>query len=168
MKAQISPSEATNSSAGSSSCWRSPDYAWTVAELLGDPDGKLKADASLGGMSTKDKEGLKTIWIRIMDIDALTEETGGTDALESEKDALLRDVEKYSARDRMEASVSKAYNNITTQKRQFLKKLMPEMPCLAAHLLACVIQTGNDYTISYKPPTGSPCWHVENPRPHKT
>jgi hypothetical protein len=140
-----------------------PGHAWTVAELLGDPDGKLKSDASLGGEPISDKEGLQAIWERIQEIDAITEETGGSEKLENERGELLRRVETHSAKGRMKASVSKAYNNITTLKRQFLQKLRVEMPRLAAHLKACIIPSGNDYTISYRPPAGSSHWDIDNP-----
>jgi hypothetical protein len=140
-----------------------PNHPWTVAELLGDPDGKLKADASLGGEWAKDKKTLRAIYERIEDINAITEETGGTEALEQEKQQLLREVEGHSATERMEAGVGKVYNNITTQKRQFLKKLAKDMPQLTALLKACIIPSGGDYTLSYRPPAGTPGWHIENP-----
>jgi hypothetical protein len=140
-----------------------PDYAWTVAELRGDPEGKVKADARLGGEYEKDEEGLRKIYERIQDINDITERTGGSDRLEDEKGELLRQVETHSAKGRIESSVGNAYNNITTQKRQFLKKLKGQMPQLAAHLRSCITQFAEDFTISYRPPAGTPRWQVENP-----
>jgi hypothetical protein len=142
---------------------RKPDYAWTVAELLGDPEAKLKADASLSRERVTDAEGLKTIWKEIQDIDAMIEETGSTEALEDKKAELLKHVEQHSARRRMGSAVAKDYNNIGTQKRQFLKKLKAHMPQLAAHLEASIIPSGKDFTIAYRPPNGSPPWHVDIP-----
>jgi hypothetical protein len=140
-----------------------PDHAWTVGELNGDPDGKVKADALLGGEYEKDKEALRKIRERIEDIDAMIEETGGSEKLEEDRAELLRHLERHSARKRMGSRVGKAYNNITTQKRMFLEKLEGKMPKLATHLQACIVPSGRDYTISYRPPAGTPRWQVENP-----
>jgi hypothetical protein len=140
-----------------------PDYSWTVAEVLGDPDGKLKADALLGGERATDAQGLREIWERIQNIEEEIQTTGGTEALEDEKAKLLRQVENHPATRQIQTSLGNAYNNITTQKRQFLQKLAKEMPQLAAHLRACIKPFGNDFTISYRPPAGSPRWLIENP-----
>jgi hypothetical protein len=140
-----------------------PDYDWTVAELLGDPGGKLKADALLGGECATDKDALRAIWERIQEINAIVEETDWSEKLEEDKEELLRQVQKYSATERMGAGVTKAYNNITTQKRQFLTKLQEDMPQLTAHLRACLKQTASAYTLSYRPPPGTPRWDLENP-----
>jgi hypothetical protein len=140
-----------------------PGQAWTVAELRGDPEGKLKADALLGSEHAKDKDGLRKIYDRIQEINHITEQTGGSDRLEDEKEELLRQVEKFSAKRRIESSVGKAYHNITTQKRQFLTKLEKQMPQLAAHLRACITQFKEHYTVSYQPAAGTPRWHIENP-----
>jgi hypothetical protein len=137
-----------------------PGHAWTVAELYGDPEGKLAADASLGGQAAKDTEALQAIQKRIDDIDAITQETGGSEELEDERARLLRQVKRHSAKDRMSAAVTKAYNNFAAQKSQFLKKLKDNMPQLAAHLKASLQSSGTDYTISYRPPDGTPPWVV--------
>jgi hypothetical protein len=140
-----------------------PDHGWTVAELLGDPDGKLKADTFLGGERTANPEALEAIWKRMQDIDTTIEELGGCEALEDERNELLKQVEACSAKEPMRTGVGKAYHNITTQKRQFLKELKPHMPQLTAHLQASIDPSARDYTITYRPPKGTPKWHVENP-----
>jgi hypothetical protein len=140
-----------------------PSRAITVAELYGDPGGKLTADARLGGEDTTDREALQAIRNRLEDIKEQREDTGGSDALDNEEADLLRQVAGYSAKKRIESRVGKAYNNIATQKRQFLQKLKPKMPALAAHLKACLIPSANDYTLSYRPPAGTPRWTIENP-----
>jgi hypothetical protein len=140
-----------------------PNHAWTVAELLGDPDDKLKADALLGGERVMDEKGLRAIRKRIEEIDDITQETGGSEQLENEKAKLLRPVGIHPERERVEAAVSKSYNNVTTQERQFLQKLEAMMPQLAAHLKACIQPSGNDNTISYQPPVATEPWIVENP-----
>jgi hypothetical protein len=138
-----------------------PGHPWTVAELLGDPDGKIEADASLGGERVHDREGIRKIWNRIEEIDAITEATGGSAALEAEKDDLLQEVTGHAATKQAEAEVRQAYNNITTQKRLFLKKLAKEMPRLAAHLRTHLRPSGSDYTITYRPAAGTSSWAVE-------
>jgi hypothetical protein len=140
-----------------------PDRSLTVAELLGDPDGKLAADALLGSEHVMDQEGIRAMKERIEEIDEITEGTGGSEELDNERAELLRQLEGSPAMGRIRASVSKAYNNITTQKRQFLKKLTSDMPQLAAHLKGCIIPSGHDCTISYRPPRGTPRWDIENP-----
>jgi hypothetical protein len=140
-----------------------PDHGWTVAELYGDAGRKLGADASLGGECVTDKAGLRAIWQRIQEIRAIADQTGGSEELENEEQQLLRRVERHSARERMPAAIAKAYNNVTTQKRKFLQKLKSRMPQLAAHLKACLVQEAGDYTLSYRPPAGTPRWEIENP-----
>jgi hypothetical protein len=140
-----------------------PNHALTVAELRGDSEGKLKADARLGGEYAKDMKGLREINDRIRQIDEITELAGSSDHLEAEREKLLREVAAYSAKGRIGSSVGNAYNNITTQKRLFLTKLEKEMPQLAAHLRSCITQFKENYALSYRPPAGTPRWHIENP-----
>src|SRR5262249_13078290 len=116
-----------------------PDHNWTVAGLLGDPGGKLEAGSLPRAQCAMDRGGLRKIDNRIKEIDEITKETGGSESLEGERATLLQQVQVHSATERMPAPVKKAYDNITTQKRQFLLKLAEEMPQLAAHLKACII-----------------------------
>jgi hypothetical protein len=139
-----------------------PGRSLTVAELLGDPDGKLAADALLGGECVTDQEGIRAIKERIEEIDEIAKGTGGSEELDNERAELLKQLMGSSATGRVRASVCKAYNNITTQKRQFLKKLQSEMPQLASHLKACILPFANDCTLSYRPPNGMPRWNIEN------
>jgi hypothetical protein len=150
-----------------------PNYAWTVAELRGDPDDKLKADAWMGVERASDMEALRAIHKEIQNIDAIVAETGSTEVLENKKEKLLRQVKGHSAKKRLGSSVRKAYNNVAAQKSLFLKKLegkvlkklegKADMPQLAAHLRACIKSSGSDFTISYRPPAGMARWVVENP-----
>jgi hypothetical protein len=134
-----------------------------VAELRGDQDGKLAADALLGGERATDPAGLRAISDRISEIDEITEEMGSTEALENEKVELLLQVRGHASKKRLETGIHKAYHNIAAQKNIFLNKLKEKMPQLAAHLKACLRLCKNDYSFSYKPPAGTPCWKVENP-----
>ena len=132
----------------------------TIAELASDPEGKLRADASLTGERVKDMEGLESIWKRIRDIDAIIEETGGSDVLEKEKDDLLAQVNGFAGRERLESSVEKAYENVTKQLRNLRSKLNSTMPKLAAHLESCIVPDGKTYSIQYIPPSGTPSWII--------
>ena len=108
-----------------------------------------------------DSEGFRRIWDRIQDIDVFLE-AGPNDRLENEKVKLTRQIEELRG-ERMKASVSKAYNNISTQKRNFIRdKLTPHMPKLAAHLKSYIKQTASEYTFSYQPPEDTPRWQTEN------
>jgi hypothetical protein len=141
-----------------------PGYPWTVAELYGDPEGKIKADAALGGERARDWEYLRRIWDRIQEIDITTQTTGGSAELAAERGDLLQQVRGHSATELMEAEVRKAYHNVTTQLRLFLKTLAREgMPRLAAHLRTALKTSSDDCAISYRPPAGTPGWVVENP-----
>jgi hypothetical protein len=141
-----------------------PDHPWTVAELCGDPEGRLAADALLGGERVTDRKGLQKIDDRIQEIDATAAGMGEMyEALEEERDRLLRQVKKYAANERVKTTVGKAYRNITTQKRQFLGKLESLLPQLASHLRACIKSSASNYTIFYRPPAGAPRWEIENP-----
>ena len=140
-----------------------PDRSLTVAELLGDAESRLAADARLGGARMTDEDGLRALRTRVEDIDTISEQTGGSEELDSEKEEILRQLRERPAARRMGASVKKAYDNITTQKRKFLQKLKPAMPQLADHLKGSLVPHANDYTISYRPPRGTPRWQVENP-----
>jgi hypothetical protein len=139
----------------------SPGIDLAVTHLADDPSGKIAADVRLGGQRTKDKESLQRAWNRISDIDAAIEETGGSRELEAERAAILAQVGGYEAMSRMRTTVSKHFNNITTQKRQFLEKLGLGMPRLVSHLRAYVKQNGKDYTLGYHPPEDEPTWVVE-------
>jgi hypothetical protein len=140
-----------------------PNKNLTVAELWGDPKGKITADARLGGERAKDKESLQKIWSEIQDIDAIAEEKGWTDGLTEQKNRLLKEVARCSARKRLRTGVGNSYNNITTQKRQFLAKLKKDMPRLAAHLRSCLQSSADDLSLSYQPPAGTPIWIIKNP-----
>jgi hypothetical protein len=142
-----------------------PDHDWTMAELHGDPEGKLRADGLLGGMSAQTVEALHEIHKRITDIDHLQSQGLGTEALEKEKDELLEQVRGYQRDERSPSGIEDVYNNVTTQKRQFLTKLKKDMgmPRLAAHLRGSLLPSKEGYTIAYRPPAGTPRWHVENP-----
>jgi hypothetical protein len=140
-----------------------PNHAWTMPELLGDPEGKIAADAKLGGERLVDSEGVQAIYNRLRDIQAIIEDTGGSEHLEHEQTDLLRRVEKYAARGQVNTAIRRQYKNVTTQKRQFLIRLKPLMPELTRHLKVSLSQSGKDFTLSYRPSPDTPAWHVEFP-----
>jgi hypothetical protein len=137
-----------------------PEHHWPIADLRGDPEGKLAADARLGGERSKDERYLQDIHKDIADVEAIAAETGSTEALEERREKLLQEVQKHSAKEQMETSIQKDYENVLKQRKLFIKKL-DEMPQFAAHLEACIQSFSNDYTFAYKPPQGTLTWDIE-------
>jgi hypothetical protein len=133
----------------------------TVAELYGDPGGKLAADASLGGEDTQDRESLQATYKRMEDIQTIIADTGGSEELEAELEELVRQVGKSS--ERMKTGIGRAYHNIATQKRMFLQKIQEQMPELRAHLRTYIHQEPSGYTFCYRPPDGTLRWQIEIP-----
>jgi hypothetical protein len=139
-----------------------PHHRWTVAELYGDSDDKLAADALIVGEAVMDQEALRRIKNRIEDIDQYIDDGLSTETLETEKEDLLKQLKPYARKERMDSPIAKAYNNITTQIRQFRQKVKAGMPGLEAHLRASIKPDASDFSIVYCPPSGTPLWHVEN------
>src|SRR5262249_29103188 len=116
-----------------------PNRSLAVAEVLGDPEGKLAGDALLGGERETDKEGIAAIRKRLEAIDEVIEQTDGGDALESEKADLLARLEEDACGKQVGSPVQRAHHNIASQIRARLRgKLAKDMPKLAAHLTAAL------------------------------
>src|SRR5439155_7982880 len=113
-----------------------PNRSLTVADLQGDPEGKLAADARLRGEHETDLEGIKAIRTRLAEIEDIAAETGGSDALEDEKADLLRRLQAADDNKQMTSPLRAAHHNIATQIRNLRDKLTNDMPNLAAHLIA--------------------------------
>lgn len=111
-----------------------PNRSLTVADLRGDPEGKLAADGMLRGECETDREGVNIIKYRLEEIEDMTAATGGSEAMENEKADLLRQLQ--AARDNMQldSPLRKAHHNAATQIRMFLRKLATTMPKLSGHL----------------------------------
>lgn len=138
----------------------SPKRTWTVAEIRGDPEGKLAGDALLRGEREIDDSGIKAIRERLVEIGDIRAETGGgSDVLDQEEEALLAALKRDDYGHQMTTMLKNAHHNIASQLRNFLNnKLAKDMPKLAAHLKAAIQL---DYPhFGYTPPTGSASWEI--------
>jgi hypothetical protein len=135
-----------------------PNRVLTVAQLPGDAEGRIAADASIGSDLETDREGLAAIKSRIDEIDEIASATGSTDALEADRAQLLALLQRMPAARKMASQLKKDHANIATQLRQFRrKKLHKDMPHFAGHLDAAL--TMNLPTFGYFPPGSTPAWH---------
>src|SRR5262249_3030922 len=135
-----------------------PNRFLTVAELRGDPEGKLAGAAHLGSELETDAEGASTIARRLKDIDDITVATGGSEQVENERTDLLDRLKRSDEGKRLQSSLTKQHHNIATQFRNFLKKLATEMPQLAAHLNTYLKLEQPDF--GYFPPINTPAWKI--------
>jgi len=137
----------------------SPNRQLTVAELRGDPGGRLTCDASLGSELEVDRKGLITIKERLQEIDDITEEVGGSERIENERADLLHRLKSAKDYKRLASKLSKDHHNIASQIRGLVrKKLVKNMPNLAAHLTATLKLDFPHF--GYFPPTGTPDWNT--------
>jgi CheY-like chemotaxis protein len=136
-----------------------PNKPFTVAELQGDPLGKLAADGALGDEGQTDDAGIKKIKHRIEEIDDIAKETGGSEALDEEKAVLEKQFQESLRGKKMDSSLRDAHRNIAVQIRALRdKKLAKGMPRLAAHLRAA-LKLDFPY-IGYYPPPGTSAWQI--------
>jgi hypothetical protein len=136
-----------------------PNRSLSVADLLGDPEGKLATDARLGEERATSEEGIEAIKRRLEEIAGIMGETGGSESLEDEQAQLLRQLEAAGDGKQLSSPLRKAHHNIATQIRTFLKnKLAKDMPSLAAHLTASLRLDFPD--VGYYPPAATPAWKI--------
>jgi hypothetical protein len=160
----------------------SPNRSFSVADLRGDPEGKVAADATIGADRETEAEAilcferrLKEIENGLKDIEEVRTVAGGSDGLdnrqlqlEREKEDLLKCLQNADYGKKIRSSLIAAHHNIATQLRNFAKKLAGEqqpggrekpvaiMPKLAAHLNQAIERAFPDFC--YKPPIGTPTW----------
>jgi hypothetical protein len=135
-----------------------PNRSLTVAELRGDPEGKLRGDSLLRGESASDWETVRGIKARLDEIDDITAETGGSEALENEKADLLTHLEAADDSKQITNPLRTAHHNIATQFRNLLRdQLGQHMPQLAAHLKAALKLDFPHF--GYYPPASTPSWN---------
>jgi hypothetical protein len=134
-----------------------PNRLLTVADLRGDPELKLAADAMLMGVKEVDRRTITDIRKRLEEINDTAEETGWSKALEDEKLDLLAQL-KGPLGKKLRSSLKRDHANIATQLRNLMKKLKAEMPQLAAHLKASLKLNYPDF--GYYPPDPPPAWQV--------
>lgn len=129
----------------------------TVADIRGDPDGRLAGDAKLLEQRETDTAGLRKIKDRLEDIDQL-DPAGTNESLQEEKTDLLQRLGAACEAKQFSSNLRSDHHNIATQIRSFIKKLKDSMPLLAAHLQASLKL---DYpNFGYFPPTGTPVWKI--------
>lgn len=136
-----------------------PNRSLTVADVRGDPEGKLAADARMCGERETDHQGVTSILKRLQEIDDISAETGGCESLEEERIDLLERLKSADDGKQLLTALKKAHHNIATQIRTFIReKLVKDMPFLAAHLtLALKLDFPH---FGYFPPVGTPAWKI--------
>jgi hypothetical protein len=113
-----------------------PNRSLTVAEVIGDPEGRLAGDAQLFGERTCDTEGIQNIKRHLEEIEDICTTTGGSPSLDEKKAELLRQLE--AANQQIKSPLRAAHHNIASQIRTFRRKLTKRMPELSAHLKAAL------------------------------
>jgi hypothetical protein len=134
-----------------------PNRSFTVAELIGDPERKLAAEAEFGSECQDDAAGIRAKKGRLEEIEALPPALQESEAIIAEKADLLIALKEGLDKKQMESPLKKAHHNIASQFRTFRQKLKKKMPLLAAHLTALKL----DYPhFGYYPPTGTLPWKI--------
>jgi hypothetical protein len=147
-----------------------PNRSLTVADLCGDPEKKLAADARSGAELAVHQDPLEVIKKQLQDIDKEVEEidgiaaaTGWNDTLEArkaplekKKGDLLAYLQESAAGRQLTSALKRAYHNHATQIRTFIKELAGDMPKLAAHLNAALKLEYPDF--GYYPPPDTIPW----------
>jgi CheY-like chemotaxis protein len=137
-----------------------PNKLFTVADLQGDPDMKLAADAEIGADYQTDDAGVNRIKDRLEEIAEITEKTGGSEFLEDEKAILLKQLRDAMRGKKMDSPLRAAHRNIAVQLRTLRDNKLAKgnMPRLAAHLRAA-LKLEFPY-IGYYPPPGTLSWQI--------
>ena len=137
---------------------RRPNRLLTVAELSGDADGRLAADAAIGAPPKTSIAQIVAIKNRIAEIDDL-DEMGRSETYQSEKAGLLRRLQEGGAERLVQAPLRKGHHRIATRLRAFRNKLAETgMPSLSAHLTTCLDLDFPHF--SYRPPPDAPAWRI--------
>jgi hypothetical protein len=134
-----------------------PNRTLTSANLRGDPEGKLAADAMQGDehIADCDDAELKAIKKKQDDIEAIAADSVWTEGLEEKYAELLlrlKDRKDETFRNRPK----KDHHAIATQLRNLRRKLKESMPQLAAHLEASLKLDFPGF--GYYPPDPPPAW----------
>src|SRR5262245_5783347 len=136
-----------------------PNKPFTVAELKGDPGGKLAADATIGTELLTDDVGIKRIEDRLEELKEIAKNTGGSEALEQEEEALLKQQNEARRGKKIDSPLKAAHRNIALQIRNLReRKLAKDMPTLAAHLRAGLKLAFPFF--GYYPPPGTSAWQI--------
>ncbi len=137
-----------------------PNKSRTPGDLLGDPDSKLAAVATLGSERTVQETDLAQVKRRYEELQEISSQTGGSEEIDNEMTLLIRYVEDAAKGARFVPELQLAHKNIATQLRAlFNKRLEPAMPKLAGHLRASLRMSFP--TLGYFPPKSHPSWKVD-------
>ena len=135
-----------------------PNRSLTVAELRGDPEGKLAADAYLGKEAETNAEGILAIKKRLQEIEDTAAEVEWSEKSSDEYADLLRRVEAAKGGKQIVTSANKEHHNVASQLRILRRALKSNMPTLFAHLIAS-LQLDRPH-LGYYPPVGAPNWKI--------
>jgi CheY-like chemotaxis protein len=136
-----------------------PNKLFTVAELRGDPDGRLAADARMGVEQQTDAAGLKQIMNRMEEIEEIAKMAGWSERWEDQYTVLLKQRDGALRGKKVDSPLGKAHHNIATQLRNLCDKMANgSMPRLAAHLRAALKLAFPH--IGYYPPPGTSAWQI--------
>jgi hypothetical protein len=124
-----------------------PHRVFSVADLFGDPDRKLEADAAIRSETRETQESLARLWRDLNDIEELEETTGRSESLSSRKAAVLKAIANQD--ELISSALTRAHHNMSTQLRGFFRKLDKDMPRLAAHLRVSLSMSKPDF--AYRP-----------------
>jgi DNA-binding response OmpR family regulator len=134
-----------------------PNKLFTVADLQGDPEHKLSAEERMGADYQTDDAGVRKIKERLEEIAETVEATGGSESLENEHAALMRQFGEAMRGKKMDSPLKKAFRNVCVQLGTLRdKKLALSMPRLASHLRA-TLKMEFPY-LGYYPPPGASAW----------
>jgi hypothetical protein len=135
-----------------------PNRRLAVADLRGDPECMLAADAMLGTEPEMDPEGMALIRRRLQEIADITAETGGSESFQEEESRLLERLKQSPGAGVLKSQLRRDHANIATQLRNLRRKLKSDMPNLAAHLKAYLKLEFPEF--GYYPAHPSPDWHI--------
>jgi hypothetical protein len=135
-----------------------PGSKLTVADLRGDPEGKLAEDASQVATPKADHQAVKDALAELKGIADIRDGTGGSDALDEREAALRAYVDGDPAKKTLTSNLKRYHHNICSQLNDFLKALASDMPLLAAHLEAGISK--NFPHFRYSPPNHPPDWKI--------
>jgi hypothetical protein len=106
-----------------------------VADVDGDPDGRLAGDGRSYGEVETDRQGANALYARIQKLQGEIEEYGADETREAEMTDLLRQLERANNGKKIRSPGEKAHHKIASGIRDFVnKKLLKDMPDLYKHL----------------------------------
>jgi len=138
-----------------------PYHAFTVAELRGDPEGKIAIDSARTTVRGEERndilDRLAPLYKELNEVQEEGDRDGWTDALTVRKSELLESVKTAGAAE-MECHLKRKHSTVAKQLRTLVRKKLAGFPALAAHLGAHLDMEFPHFV--YKPPEGLR-WKIE-------